>query len=245
MRGGGVTYTLQGMVQGTLSLPLGAFIFCVLWTLFFDFDPKSSTHCEVDEFLPSLSSVIGGSVPQKYVWNICIAIHSAPRFLFAAVYKSLYQERLNIGAWTPILIKFNFVLNVLEIISLVGLSFVSSIEIFIIHKGFFITFLVTYLVSMLLTLYHLLPRCGYQATCIQETYSNQMKYKIFKMTCISLPLAFYFYWRHNEYCEPYVYSLFATFEYAIILGNIYYHGLAYYDFTDMVMHVGPSQLLVR
>jgi len=245
MRGGGVHYSMQGLVAGTLALPLFAFISCVIYSLTFDFDYKGSTHCEVDEFLPSLSSVIGDNIPQKYVWNICIAIHSAPRFLFAALNRNILQERLNCcGAWTP-LIKLNYLCNVLENICLVGLSFVASTEIFIIHKICFITFLATYMGSLVITAGLLLPRCGYQAKNRAEQKSYRYKRFILKASFVCLIAAGYFYYRHNEYCEPYVYSFFGLFEYLVILMNMWYHGLSYYDFQEFTITAGPNQILVR
>ena len=61
------------------------------------------------------------------------------------------------------------------------------------------------------------------------------------MTLVSVLLASYFYWRHNEYCEPYVYSLFALFEYTVVLCNMGYHGTAYYDFADWTVAALPPR----
>lgn len=40
----------------------------------------------------------------------------------------------------------------------------------------------------------------------------------------------YLYWRHNTYCEPGIYTLFALFEYSAVLSNIFFHCTLYYDF---------------
>lgn len=47
---------------------------------------------------------------------------------------------------------------------------------------------------------------------------------------ISMVLAMYLYWRHNTYCEPGVYTMFALAEYCIVLSNIAFHSTLYYDF---------------
>lgn len=57
----------------------------------------------------------------------------------------------------------------------------------------------------------------------------------YKVVCCSLETLFlfmsmYFFYRHNTYCEPFLYTLFALSEYLIIIFNICFHLTAYYDF---------------
>lgn len=99
------------------SLPLGGFIFCVIWSLLFNFTESTSTHCHVTNYLPSISAAVGSYSPQKYIWRICIAIHSAPRYLVAYMYYSIVHYSL-----------FIFMLNLVEVSSLIGLTFISSTE---------------------------------------------------------------------------------------------------------------------
>lgn len=100
----------------TTLLPLLGFLFCVFWSLIFHFKASTATHCMVANYLPSLSSAIGAFSPQKYVWRMAVGLHSAPRYLVAFMYYSKHRSKLIL------------VLNLIEISSLVGLSFVSSTE---------------------------------------------------------------------------------------------------------------------
>ncbi|XP_052242625.1 post-GPI attachment to proteins factor 2-like [Dreissena polymorpha] len=43
--------------------------------------------------------------------------------------------------------------------------------------------------------------------------------------------ALYFFFRHNSYCEPYVYSWFALCEYLTIFSNIAFHSICNVDFS--------------
>ena len=58
--------------------------------------------------------------------------------------------------------------------------------------------------------------------------SLDYKKTILKVNVLAIPALMYFYWRHNAYCEPYVYSIFCLIEYAIVLTNVGYHFSGYY-----------------
>ena len=63
---------------------------------------------------------------------------------------------------------------------------------------------------------------------------------------LSIVISLYFYWRHNAYCEPGIYSggssepllalmtftllVFSLCEYIVILSNMAYHATSYFDF---------------
>ena len=116
------------------------------------FQTSTQTHCEVDNFAPSISAAIGNYLPQKYVWQTCISLHITPRFLFLYLYKQFYETRLSNPTGNQTLIYFTLSVHFLELVSLLGLSIVSSLENFDIHKICFGTFVVCSLIYFALTI---------------------------------------------------------------------------------------------
>lgn len=79
---------------------------------------------QVQNFLPSISAAIGNYRTQRFVWGTAIAIHAIPRFIFAAIYRQYYRDVLNDKAQK--LATLACVLNVIENIALIGLTFINS-----------------------------------------------------------------------------------------------------------------------
>ena len=86
--------SLKFLANTAVFLPLFGFGFCLIWSFWFDYETSTQTHCEVDNFAPSISAAIGNYLPQKYVWQTCISLHITPRFLFLYLYKQFYETRL-------------------------------------------------------------------------------------------------------------------------------------------------------
>lgn len=130
----------------TVLLPFSSFIICVLWSLYFNFASSTATHCgvnflepstdfnfimylhfvQVPNYLPSVSAAIGDYLPQKYIWRVAIALHTIPRIKIAFVYFVYFTSIL--VKHTGNLIRLNCALNLIEIFSLFGLTFISSTE---------------------------------------------------------------------------------------------------------------------
>lgn len=206
-------FPLTALAICTASLPLTGFCFCLFWSLAFEFTKTTATHCNTYNFLPSLSAATGSFYPQKYIWKHSIALHTVPRLLVATLYHTRH------GSW------FILILNTLEILSLLGLALIGSNENYTIHSRCFCIFLVSSLLYMFITSYsNLFLWC-------RETLSVK-KVIAWSNLCL-MTSATYFFLRHNSRCEPFVYSFFALSEYLIVLSNIYFHSLAYYDLSDV------------
>ena len=140
------------------SLPCFAFIFCIIYSWFNHYEWVTRTHCLVWNIAPSISGLvtnlsygfynvlvtaasIGNFAPQKYVWKLCIAMHSAPRLLTVLLYHNHLNRVLDKSENTKQLIFMCCFFNVVEIFSLLLLSIVPSVEDFHLHKLSFVSFL--------------------------------------------------------------------------------------------------------
>ncbi|XP_073517215.1 post-GPI attachment to proteins factor 2 isoform X2 [Phyllobates terribilis] len=209
------------LAVGTVSLPLCGFFFCIAWSLKFNLTETTATHCGVDNFLPSISAAIGGVTPQRYVWRLCVGLHSAPRLLVAVAYLNSYMAAGG-SYWRC---HINFLLNVCEILSLLLLTYVSSNENHGIHQLAFIFFMVFSLGHMIVTI---------RIWSLSRKYSERKSYRykqcLLLLNLLSFLISLVFYYHHNTTCKPGVYSAFAFFEYLVVLSNMGFHMTAWFDF---------------
>lgn len=233
---GRINIMFRNVVVLTLLLPLTAFFFCVYWSVTFNFKSATSTHCGVKNYLPSLSAAIGDYTPQRYVWRMAIGLHTPARFYFAFVYFQHYCVILVKGARN--LIHFNCLLNLIEIMALFGLTFVSSTQNYKIHKTCFITFLITSTSYMVLSL-HLLATHRFTKVGVFDLWTIRLKKILLMVSVVAIAASMYFFSRHNSYCEPLMYTWFALCEYLIVLCNMAFHLMAYWDFHQREWHFRP------
>ncbi|XP_060531759.1 post-GPI attachment to proteins factor 2-like [Cylas formicarius] len=213
-----------------VCFPLVAFLFCVSYSVLFNFESSTYTHCQVYNILPSISAAIGNFSPQREIWQSAIALQALPRIYVAIEYLNHHHNVL-----PPKDIWIGYiacVLNIIENLALITLSFFTSSKFYVIHEKAFITFILVSEVYMILI-------------CIlQKRYKKSHRISLkWKQRCLVTNVLFimaavYFFMRHNSMCEPYVYSFFAFSEYVVVLSNMAFHLTAYLDFRnkDLVIY---------
>lgn len=194
---------------------------------------------QVPNYLPSISAAIGGYIPQRNVWRICIALHAFPRFLIAVAYFRFHMRFL-VEKWRKLystLAGLCTLLHVVENFALVVLTYISSLDDREIHESMFVLFMVTSEVYMLLTclLYRWGHTIGGRKMTPNEIQSYHYKLGMFVSNFIIFMMAVYMYFRHNWYCESGVYTGFAACEYLVVFTNIAFHYTARLDFHDQYL----------
>lgn len=215
----------------TLSCACATFIFCLLYSFVFHFEEVTSTHCNVWNGAPSVSASIGSNAPQRYVWSLVMALHTGPKLLLCAMYHRVNTSREQ----SQKLASLTSFLSLLELVSLLMVSVVPSIELYNLHIIATGVFLVSSALHMSLSFYlsmniaqSSLFKMG--SNHFQLRKSLHYKQVLLLTHLLSIVISLYFYWRHNAYCEPGIYSVFSLCEYIVILSNMAYHATSYYDF---------------
>lgn len=84
---------------------------------------------QVPNVVPSISSVVGGVTPERYIWRLGVAIFSFPRLLDSLLYYNFLGQdiggRDHFRRWGNRLL---LLLHWVQYFSLFGLTFVSSKE---------------------------------------------------------------------------------------------------------------------
>ncbi|XP_021948728.1 post-GPI attachment to proteins factor 2 isoform X3 [Folsomia candida] len=227
-------------IKVVISLPLGAFIFCVFWALYTDYDRATTVLCTHDmnkpvrNYLPSLSAAIGDFQPSQQIWKACIIIHAPGRFLFASMYLTYLKKVIvpqNVK-WAILACLF----HVIEIIGLIGLTVVTSKHNLFVHAvnfGLFVVFSQLYMIILCM----LLSGCRKVEMNRLEQRGLILKRILSKVAIICSVLLFVTYYRHESRCEEGMYTIFALLEYTVVLANIGFNGSAYWDFYDRIIVV--------
>ncbi|XP_064404861.1 post-GPI attachment to proteins factor 2-like [Halichondria panicea] len=214
----------------TFSIPFVSLFTVVSLGVYLHLDKVTTTHCKVPNIVPSISAVIGGVTPERYIWRFGMAFFSFPQLLNSFLYYNFFgQSSAASEKWYRTLNKLVWLLFVVQNLSLFGLTYVSSVEYFPFHRNCFILFVVCSMLHMILFLtifYYGRP----------STYRDNISFRLrlaFAASHISIFLiSLYFYWRHNTYCEPYVYSIYGFCEYLVVLTNVAFQTVQAVDFQN-------------
>ncbi|VDK80413.1 unnamed protein product [Onchocerca ochengi] len=227
----------------TSALPVSALFLCISLALALHFDESTETHCNVKNYLPSISAAVASFSPERYIWRLLIALHSAPRIVMALAFKNFLLTSplrpFNDRIWFDLTCHIACFINIAEILFLLLLTTISSVENYAVHKISFLGFAVCSIIHMLIatTLYQY---SGRRRTSSVGEKSFQYKILMCSTSVLSLLLAAYFYGRHNYFCEPGIYTLCDRCSEALKKNQVDKHGFRCRDATYSCLDCGKA-----
>ncbi|XP_032514896.2 post-GPI attachment to proteins factor 2-like [Danaus plexippus] len=227
----------------TVSLPLLAFIICVLITMYKDFESANNTHCKVPNVFPSISASIGNYEPQRTIWRLAIYSHAPIRFFI--IYLRWEYYRSIISQSCAFVVNLAVSLNIIENLTLLGLTHWTSSQNYPLHEICFKTFIAASMFYMFFTCMMLSKYKRRSSQTKLEAYSIKMKWRAFFFNVGSFTFAAYFFLRHNKLCEPYVYSMFGLSEYIVVISNIIFHMTTVYDLKRLFIYFSRSGFVIE
>ncbi|KAM9811444.1 post-GPI attachment to proteins factor 2-like isoform X1 [Syngnathus typhle] len=233
-----ISFTTCALV--IVCLPLLGLLSCVIISSVFHFEDSTYTHCQVPNYLPSISASISLS-PECHIWRLCVGLHSAPRLLVAFTYFKFYKVRFASRLPESSLAYLSLAFSISENLGLLLLTYVSSNETYFVHKEGFILFILSSFVYMIITC-RLWKAIKTYSLNPEDARSHHWKVSLLILNLSFCAFAGLFYVKHNLYCESGSYTLFALFEYLIVFSNMAFHLTAAWDFKSReVMVISCSE----
>ncbi|XP_072040264.1 post-GPI attachment to proteins factor 2-like [Amphiura filiformis] len=236
-----VPYKYAGLFL-TYTMLVG-FGLSIMLAIIFRFEETTYTHCRVANYFPSTSAAIA-TTPSAYVWRLVICLCSLPRLLFVLY---CYHFYINVSCQLRYyrgLCHLCFIAEMLENLSLIGLSCISSDDNYDIHEILFISFQVGAMLHMILMcIVFKMATTRYDDVrsdtgIFKRKGALQRKMFFCVMNILAFLISIYFFFRHQNRCEPGVYSLFAIFEYLVVLTNVLFHEDTWKDFSNRCIIYG-------
>ncbi|VUZ42121.1 unnamed protein product [Hymenolepis diminuta] len=225
----------RDIARFTIYLPFYCMLGSLCYAIFFYFDEVTESKCGVHNFVPSISGAVCMR-PLLHWWRFCIIIHAVPRFVIAYLYYYMHiQLSSKVNSWESYNLNVvnTFLLDLTDILSLCGLSIVSTVDNFNVHELFFIVFGISSFLCMALKFYiHIgLLRQG----LLPDTFKRSLEDKAYFLTLMMLCALFAakHYYAHHVLCKPNAFSWFSIAEFGIAFANMGFHGTAIHDFSNL------------
>lgn len=185
--------------------------FVVGYTLHFDKIVTNAWYSYPEEWFPSVSATIGDRYPERSIFQILIALTALPRFLL--LFTHYYVNRSMI----------TLLVGVLRTVTCGGWVYITSTDDHDIHDVFMISYII-------LTL-------PWDILVIRNSEHKKWK-KIVMGTFFGtlVPLVYWFI-QHQIHRRAGAYSIYAYFEWSLIVLDIAFDGLAAHDFEQIKIEV--------
>ncbi|CAG8528388.1 4662_t:CDS:10 [Funneliformis mosseae] len=185
-----------------------------------------------EEWFPSVSAATGDWYPARSIFQIFIAVAAGPRFLLIYLFY-LITDKPNLTY--P---KIHAIIGVIRAFSCGGWVYITSSDDHYVHDIAMIVYLVTTLPWMLGTL------------AIGPDNKQASKWR--KLTAIAffgtLVPMFYFYFQHKVHRVVGAYTIYAFFEWSLILYDIAFDALSLFDFNSIelrIVNINPKEGVIN
>ena len=239
--GRGIQVTMSRLIAIIMVVMVVGFVLSIMLAIVYSFKETTSTHCGVSNYLPSTSAAISVP-PSSYVWRFVIILCAGQRLFLVSFHYTLYASVSPSVAYT-LLCRVCFGCELLENLGLIGLTCVSSSENSPVHQNMFTVFQICSMLFMvcMCVVHNIAINSGMSASKSEHGTLKWLMLYCGANIC-SFFVAIFFYFRHERYCEPGVYTLFAIFEYLVVLSNIAFHYLVTSNFVERELVLGSRVL---
>ncbi|KAI8075347.1 Frag1/DRAM/Sfk1 [Gilbertella persicaria] len=178
------------------------------------------------EWLPSVSATTGDRYPARALFQILIALTSGPRFVLVGLWY-LYTT-VSIRTSTLFFGKFLFLVGMVRTVACGGWVYITSTDD---HQ--------THDVAMTIYLLCTLPwQLGVLYTCSNTDTVAIKRRRMLTMTFFgTLPPMIYFFLQHKVYRVPGAYTIYAFFEWSLIIYDVAFDAVTAFDFKRLELQI--------
>ncbi|XP_050521020.1 post-GPI attachment to proteins factor 2-like [Daktulosphaira vitifoliae] len=227
-----------------VSFPLVTLFICLVSAYIFQYDDVHETHCQVFNVIPSISAITG-ITPQTYLWRIAVAFHVGPRMVIAQVYYNYFISKISKSdkVINFILIHVCYWLNMIEIVTICGVTYISNRENYPIHEKLFILFMLSSLLYMIV----MIKTFGMVHKNMTDFQFKSYKIKkiLFGICIASTITLILFFIKHRFYCHDLAFTWFALSEYILAVSNMAFHFTITLDFPNEKLIVAKDFPLLK
>ena len=201
------------------AIPTIGMVLCLFIAGVWHHEDTNYSHCGVFNFWPSISAAVGNNNPERFIWRLAVGLHNVVSFADSYV---LY-DRLYLLSGRAVLSRLAGMCKMLSALALFVLSFVTSTEIYSIHKLGFLSWVVFGALSIVLFVY------TWRSSVDLSNAHDRFVWK-WLTVCTGgyfgfLILTGIFFYLHNATCWPLMYSGFGFCEFIVIMCYILGLGL--------------------
>jgi hypothetical protein len=223
-------------------LPFVSIAGSITWSILFHFDDVTETHCHVPNVLPTISAAVGNNAPEKYMFRFGIGTYTTVKLILdftiywmlqalrehkKKTHGKLPYSQASFEFWN----RMSLILVVIEDLLLCTLTMISSTDDTMIHSLAFSGFMICahlHFITCLLT-----NKRARSPFTEDEKRWYRARIVFALIHTATFMLAIYLYIRHNSYCEPYIYSIFALCEYIVVAMNVCFHGTGLFEWRHL------------